>query len=401
MARFNLLRLALVTLVSAACSSGAGTSAGLSADPTASASDTTAGASETGVVTGATGASVGMTGTTGVSVGTTGATGASDETGATGTTAPEVTTGEPATTGVVVDEHAPRGFIDHVDCDGVWGWTIDDDEPLISLTVKLDFGGVLVMATADQPRPDVCMSEPCDHGFGVAVPIEAQDGNERAVTVFALDAESSEETMIGGGKVKCGGAQEDPFTVLYEQGDSVVRYRPVADVFEKTDKLVRDPARKMMPIDLHTWSIANFNRDLLMLSRFRLMDKGGYTLFEYKDTIGAVHVALAQTPEETARGNNHQPALSEFLIAEGDYQVEYTLLPNSAGHPSLMLWRQRENNLFLLLVGAAVNGVEQGSVDADDGILVDFNETVTRSFTVQFLDEDNAIYKSNANGFEN
>ena len=29
-----------------------------------------------------------------------------------------------------------------------------------------------------------------------------------------------------------------------------------------------------------------------------------------------------------------------------------------------------------------------------------FNETVTRSFNVQFLDEDNAIYKSNANGFE-
>ena len=27
-------------------------------------------------------------------------------------------------------------------------------------------------------------------------------------------------------------------------------------------------------------------------------------------------------------------------------------------------------------------------------------ETVTRSFTVSFLDEDNALYKSNANGFE-
>jgi hypothetical protein len=47
-----------------------------------------------------------------------------------------------------------------------------------------------------------------------------------------------------------------------------------------------------------------------------------------------------------------------------------------------------------------VNGMEQGAVDAVDGILVGFNETVTRSFNVQFLDEDNAIYKSNANGFE-
>lgn len=395
MARLHLLRLALVTLVSTACSSGGDTSTGLAnTEPTTvSASGTTAGAEETGVVTEAS--------TAGATLATTGAPGATTGPGdETGTTEAEVTTGEPTTGGVVVNEHAPRGFLDHVDCDGVWGWAIDDDEPLVSLTVKVDFGGVQVMATADQPRPDVCMSEPCDHGFGVAVPIEVQDGNERAVTVFALDAESDAETMIGGGQVKCGGAQEDPFMVLYEQDDSLVRYRPVADVFEKTDMLVRDAARKMMPIDLHTWSIANFNRDLLMFSRFRLMDKGGYTLFEYKDTIGAVHVALAQTPEEKARGNNHQPALSEFLIAEGEYQVEYTLTPGSAGRPSLMLWRQRENNLFLMLVGAAVNGMEQGAVDAVDGILVGFNETVTRSFNVQFLDEDNAIYKSNANGFE-
>lgn len=397
MARFPLLRLALVSLVSPGCSSGEGTSSGLSAESTVTVSASTAGTDETGAVTDATAVSEATTGTTPATAGTTEA---SAETGEAATTAADPTTGEPATSGVVVNEHEPRGFVDHVDCDGVWGWAIDDDEPLISLTVKLDFGGVQVMATADQPRPDVCMSEPCDHGFGVAVPIEAQDGNERAVTVFALDAESSAEVVVGEGKVKCGGAQEDPFMVLYENGDSVVHYRPVADVFEKTDKLVRDAARKMMPIDLHTWSIANFNRDLLMFSRFRLMDKGGYTLFEYKDTIGAVHVALAQTPEEKERGNNHQPALSEFLIVEGEYQVEYTLLPSSAGHPSLMLWRQRENNMFLMLVGAAVNGMEQGSVEAVDGITVGFNETVTRTFNVQFLDEDNAIYKSNANGFE-
>lgn len=392
MTRSPRMYLALLTILSTACSSGETNSAGATADPpaTASAPETTSGATETG---GATEAHEGSTGAPPV---TTGATGTSDDTG---TTSADATTSG-STTGVVVNEHAPRGFIDHVECDGVWGWAIDDDEPMVSLAVKLDFDGVLVMATADQPRPDVCMSEPCDHGFGVGVPIEVQDGVEHSLTIHALDAETSEETLLGEGKVKCGGVEEDPFTVLFEQGDSVVRYRPVPDVFEKTNSLVRDPVRKMMPIDLHTWSIANFNRDLLMFGRFRLMDKGGYTLFEYKDTIGAVHVALAQTPEEKERGNNHQPALSEFLIAEGEYQVEYTLTPGSAGHPSLMLWRQRENNMFLMLVGAAVSGLEQGAVDAVDGILVDFNETVTRSFNVQFLDEDNAIYKSNANGFE-
>lgn len=339
------------------------------------------GPSGTGGLTDATG------GASGASSGSSGVTDASGATDGAGTTA---------------GGHAPHGVLDHLGCDGVWGWTLDDDQPATALAVRIDFGGgVQVMAVADQPRPDVCGDTPCDHGFSVDVPLAAQDGTDRTVTVYALDPDSAEEAAIGGGPLNCGGPAPDPFTVLFEDGASYVRYRPVPDIFEKTDSLMRDAARKMMPIDLHTWSIANFNRDLLMFSHFRLMDKVGYTLFEYEDTIGAVHVALAQNDAEKARGNNHQPALSEFLIAEGDYQVEYTLKPGSAGRPSLMLWRQRPDNKFLLLVGANVTGNEQGSIEAVDGILVDFNETVTRSFSVQFLDEDNAIYKSNANGFEN
>jgi hypothetical protein len=395
-------RLALVTLALTACSAGGEGTADATATATAATTSSTAGDDAE------------------ATAGPTSPTSTGDGPASTSTTAPDPDTGdatagpttdEPGDTtdaitstgaisGPAVDEHDPHGFVDHIGCDGVWGWTIDDDAPTVSLGVRIDFGGVSVMATADQPRPDVCMGEPCDHGFGVAVPPEVQDGVERSVAVFALDAEDGQETMLGGGVLTCGDAVPDPCTQLYENGDSFVCYRPVPDVFEKTDQLVRDAARKMMPIDLHTWSIANFDRDLLMLSRFRLMDGQGFTLFEYRDTIGAVHVSLAQTPEETARGNNHQPALSEFLIKEGAYQVEYTLLPGSAGHPSLMLWRQRENNQFLVLVGADVDGVEQGSIDAPDGILVGFEQTVTRSFTVEFLDENNAIYKSNANGFE-
>lgn len=340
----------------------------------------------------------GMT-TTGMS-GTSGMTGESGaETGVSGVSG-VVTTGATDETGPTPNEHAPHGSVDHIGCDGVWGWTIDDDAPAASLAIRVDFGGVPVMAVADQPRPDVCGGSPCDHGFSVDVPLAVQDGAEHPVTVHAIDPQSGEEVALGEGSLGCGGGDPDPFTVLFEDGASHVRYRPVPDIFEKTDNLMRDVARKMMPIDLHSWSIANFNRDLLIFSHFKLMDKGGYTLFEYNDTIGAVHVALAQNDAELARGNNHQPALSEFLIAEGEYQVEYTLMPGSAGRPSLMLWRQRANNTFLMLVGADVDGVEQGSVDAVDGILVNFGETVTRSFTVQFLDEDNALYKSNANGFE-
>jgi len=393
--RFRSALLAWLPALLLACSSpgsssGGDTSGGLTG---VTAPAGTEGSSESG------GASVTGSGmsTTGISTtGTTGATDSGETTGLSGA----VTTGATDDTGAPLNEHAPEGYVDHIGCDGVWGWTLDDDEPATSLKIRVDFGGVQVMAVADEPRPDVCGGSPCDHGFTVNVPLAVQDGSEHPVTVHAIDPQSGEEVTVGEGSVTCGGGQGDPFTVLYMEGDSYVRYRPVADVFEKTDSLTRDVARKMMPLDLHTWSIANFNRDLLIFSHFRLMDKGGYTLFEYDDTIGAVHVALAQNDAELARGNNHQPALSEFLIAEGEYQVEYTLSPGSVGRPSLMLWRQRANNQFLLLVGANVNGAEQGSIEAVDGILVNFGETVTRPFTVQFLDEDNALYKSNANGFE-
>ena len=60
---------------------------------------------------------------------------------------------------------------------------------------------------------------------------------------------------------------------------------------------------------------------------------------------------------------------------------------------------ERAGNKFVMLVGSNP-GSEQSSVDGPDGYLVNFDETVERSFTVTFLDEDNAIYKSNANGFE-
>lgn len=199
---------------------------------------------------------------------------------------------------------------------------------------------------------------------------------------------------------QAGAAQTDPYSYLYQSGDNYVRFRPVANVLEKVSGAQRDVARQMMPIDLHTWSIANFNRSLLMFTHFKLRDAAGTTLFEINDLEGAVHVALAQNAHETDRGNNHQPQLSDFLIATGSYEVELSVLPGSLGKPSLMLWRQREGNLFLVLVGAAPSGQEQSSVSGPDGLLVNVGETVTRGFTVTFVDEPNAIYKSNANGFE-
>ena len=113
-----------------------------------------------------------------------------------------------------------------------------------------------------------------------------------------------------------------------------------------------------------------------------------------------MHVTLAENSRESDRGNNHQTAYSDFRIVEGTYTVTYTLLPGSTGRPSLMLWQQREGNRFVVHVGNTPTGTEQSSVEAADGYVVAFGETVSRSFTLSFLGEDNALFKSNANGFE-
>lgn len=300
------------------------------------------------------------------------------------------------------DTVAPRGVLDHADCDGLWGWTIDDDAPDRALVVRATFDtGATASATADQPRPDVCGGDPCLHGFDITIPTELEDGGSHTVLVEALDPATGLGATIGTGTIRCGEvATTEPMVRLYESGASYVEYQPIPDVFEKMDSGGRDVARRMMPIDLHTWSIANFDRNLLMFSEFTLTDASSRTLFRYHDEEGAVHVTLAENSRESDRGNNHQAAYSDFRIVEGTYTVTYTILPGSTGHPSLMLWQQRDGNRFVVLVGNSPTGAEQSSVEGSDGYVVAFGETVSRSFTLSFLDEDNALFKSNANGFE-
>jgi hypothetical protein len=53
-----------------------------------------------------------------------------------------------------------------------------------------------------------------------------------------------------------------------------------------------------------------------------------------------------------------------------------------------------------VLVGAAPSDTEKTGLDGADGYLVGFEETVSRTFHVTYVDQDNVLYKSNANGFE-
>ena len=102
----------------------------------------------------------------------------------------------------------PRGALDNADCRGVWGWALDDDAPLVSLSVRVRVEGLDLRGEARTPRPDVCAPTPgpCDHGFDVPVPAALQDGRDHAITVYARDATDGREGVIAMGTLRCGDA---------------------------------------------------------------------------------------------------------------------------------------------------------------------------------------------------
>lgn len=209
----------------------------------------------------------------------------------------------------------------------------------------------------------------------------------------------------GGGDGGSGGSGggEDPigsdnFTYLYVYGSNYVRCTPIPNKFEKIDHYSKDAARAMIPIDLHSWSIANFVRSKLIFSHFKLKDSQGTILYEYHDTEGAVHVSLSQNERENNRGNNHQVGLSRFLIAEGNYTIEYENFSNSIGKAYFEAFEQYEGNQFRMLVGSNITGNLQSSIEESDRMQVNPNTTITYGFTVAY--GNYSLIKLNANGFE-
>lgn len=190
----------------------------------------------------------------------------------------------------------------------------------------------------------------------------------------------------------------DNFTYLYNYGSNYVRCTPIPNKFEKVDHASKDAARSMIPIDLHSWSIANFVRTKLIFSHFKLKDSQGTVLYEYHDTEGAVHVSLSQNDRENNRGNNHQAALSRFLIAEGNYTIEYQNLSNSIGKAYFEAFEQYEGNQFRMLIGSNVTGNLQPSIEVSDRMEVSPNTSITYGFTVTY--GNYSMIKFNANGFE-
>lgn len=205
----------------------------------------------------------------------------------------------------------------------------------------------------------------------------------------------------GGGGGGGGGDDDNPvgsdnFTYLYTYGSNYVRYTPIANKFEKVSSLTPDANRQMMPLQINTWSIANFRRDKLIFGHMKLKDNQGNVLFEWHDTEGAVHVVLAQNERELQRGNNHQAGLGWFLMATGTYTLEYETFPNSMGIPYLEGYEQYEGQIRLL-VGANLTGNLQHGLEESERLQVPIGTTISRTFTVDFF---TGIINFDANGFE-
>lgn len=235
--------------------------------------------------------------------------------------------------------------------------------------------------------------------------IDVRPNQQTKTTTSNQTSDSGGSTGGGGGSGGGGtsGGDDNPvgtdnFTYLYNYGSNYVRCTPIPNKFEKISHFSRDAARRMLPIDIPSWSISNFNREKLIFGHFKLKDNQGTVLFEYHDTEGAVHVTSSQNQRENERGNNHQAALSRFLISEGVYTIEFENLPNSVGSAYLEAYEAHDSQQYRMLVGSNITGNLQGSIEIPDRLQVSPNNSVSVSFTVSF---DNVNYlKVNTNGFE-
>lgn len=98
----------------------------------------------------------------------------------------------------------PQGYLDKVDCEEVWGWAQDPDEPDAAIDVHVYFNapagdpaGIGVSVTADEHREDLCTGiGSCAHGYTVAIPPSLRDNQMHAVHVYGIDIEGQDNSQL-------------------------------------------------------------------------------------------------------------------------------------------------------------------------------------------------------------
>ncbi len=91
--------------------------------------------------------------------------------------------------------HAPEGYLDAADCDGVRGWAFDRDTADRPADVHVYLDGPTGVGRgfslrADVNRDDLCGAiGSCAHGFRLPIPLAFRDDRPHAVHAYAIDTE--------------------------------------------------------------------------------------------------------------------------------------------------------------------------------------------------------------------
>jgi hypothetical protein len=93
----------------------------------------------------------------------------------------------------------PEGYFDAIDPGFVVsGWALDRDVVADPIAVQIRIDGEIVDTIfTDFPRPDV--GQPGNHGFRWQIPDRYMDGQERAISTWAIDPAGGQAVQLGGG----------------------------------------------------------------------------------------------------------------------------------------------------------------------------------------------------------
>ncbi len=100
----------------------------------------------------------------------------------------------------------PKGTLDAVGCDGVFGWGQDPNGPAAPIDVYVSFNGGPFdpgasgqFAKASVKRDDLCTPlGSCEHAFAMTAPLSQLDGQPHPVRAWAMDSEGGTNTELEG-----------------------------------------------------------------------------------------------------------------------------------------------------------------------------------------------------------
>ncbi|MDP2340940.1 MAG: GH25 family lysozyme [Deltaproteobacteria bacterium] len=98
--------------------------------------------------------------------------------------------------------HMPRGSVDGATCEGVRGWTQDEDTADVAIDAHVYLDLELFVVAAGGHRDDLCAAlGSCAHAWETPIPLAFRDGADHTVVVWGIDDAGQHSILPGSGAV--------------------------------------------------------------------------------------------------------------------------------------------------------------------------------------------------------